>query len=80
VLSLASGAVLGAFLIGTFRPSIGGAATFVGMAAGILVVVVLWWMTPVAWTWHALIGATTTAAVALLTSPFLARGRETVPA
>lgn len=80
VLSLASGAVLGAFLIGTFRPSIGGGATFAGMSAGILVVAVLWWATPIAWTWHALIGATTTAAVALLTSPLFARGRKTVPA
>ena len=72
-LALATGAVLGAFLLGNFRPSTGGGATFLGMSAGIVVVVALWWASPIAWTWHALIGATTTIGVALVTSPFIAR-------
>jgi solute:Na+ symporter, SSS family len=72
-LALASGAVLGAFLLGTLRPSIGGGPVFVGMSAGIFVVFLLWWSTPIAWTWHASIGAVTTVAVALMTSPFLSR-------
>ena len=43
VLGLSSGAVLGAFLIGTFRPSVGGMAVFAGMAAGIATVLAVWW-------------------------------------
>jgi Na+/proline symporter len=71
-LALATGAVLGAFLLGNYRPSVGGGATFVGMVAGIVAVVGLWWASPIAWTWHAFIGATTTIVVALAAAPFLA--------
>ena len=60
VLGLSSGAVLGAFLIGTLRPSVGGMAVFTGMVAGIATVLAVWWSTPIAWTWHALIGTTVT--------------------
>jgi SSS family transporter len=75
VLALATGAVLGAFLLGNFRPSVGGGATFIGMAAGIAAVVGLWWGSPIAWTWHALIGATTTIVVAFAAAPFIS-GRQ----
>ena len=71
-LALATGAVLGAFLLGNYRPSVGGGATFLGMTAGIIAVVALWLGSPVAWTWHALVGATTTIVVALAAAPFLA--------
>jgi SSS family transporter len=80
VLSLASGAVLGAFLLGTFRPSVGSAAVFAGMATGILLVLALWWRSPIAWTWHALIGATVTIGVALIVAPFVTRQAASAPA
>jgi hypothetical protein len=41
------------------------------MLAGLLTMAFVWGMTPIAWTWHALIGASVTSAVALLVSPLL---------
>jgi SSS family transporter len=66
VLSFASGAVLGAFLLGTSAPSIRERDTFAGMIAGLLVMTVVWWATPIAFTWYVLIGAVTTCAVAFV--------------
>ena len=82
VLGLSSGAVLGAFLIGTLRPSVGGAAVFAGMSAGIATVLTVWLATPIAWTWHALIGATVTVGIALIVAPFVpaSQPRPAVPA
>ena len=71
VLSLASGAVLGAFLLGTLKPNVGARATFTGMLAGLATMSLVWSLTPIAWTWHALIGATVTCVVALLAAPLL---------
>jgi solute:Na+ symporter, SSS family len=79
VLGLSSGAVLGAFLIGTFRPSVGGTAVFAGMAAGIGTVLAVWGATPIAWTWHALIGATVTVGIALVVAPFVPVSRPAPP-
>src|SRR5918993_673376 len=72
VLSFASGAVLGAFLLGTLAPSIRERDTFSGMIAGLLVMIGVWWATPIAFTWYVLIGAVTTCVVAFVsraTSP-----------
>jgi SSS family transporter len=80
VLGLSSGAVLGAFLIGTLRPSVGGSAVFAGMLAGITTVLAVWWGTPIAWTWHALIGATVTVGIALIAAPFVTASRPPAPA
>jgi SSS family solute:Na+ symporter len=66
VLSFASGAVLGAFLLGTLAPAIRERDTFAGMIAGLLVMTAVWWFTTVAFTWYVLIGAVTTCAVAFL--------------
>ena len=66
VLSLASGPVLGAFLLGVQSKTVDGGATMIGMVAGALVLVGLWWTGAVAWTWYAFIGATVTVLVALL--------------
>jgi len=64
VLSFASGSVLGAFLLGTLAPSIRERDTFAGMIAGLIVMTLVWWLTPIAFTWYVLIGAVTTCAVA----------------
>lgn len=79
VLGLSSGAVLGAFLIGTLRPSVGGSAVFAGMAAGIATVLTVWLATEIAWTWHALIGMTVTVGIALIVAPFVPASRPTGP-
>ena len=66
VLSFASGAVLGAFLLGTLAPSIRERDTFAGMIVGLLVMTGVWWATPIAFTWYVLIGAVTTCGVAFV--------------
>jgi SSS family solute:Na+ symporter len=66
VLSYASGSVLGAFLLGTLAPSVRERDAFTGMIAGLAVMTLVWWATPIAFTWYVLIGAVTTCGVALV--------------
>ena len=61
VLSLASGPVLGAFLVGVFTTRVNARSMLIGMVAGTAVLVALWWTGAVAWTWYAFIGAASTA-------------------
>ena len=68
VLSFASGAVLGAFLLGTLMPAIGERDAFIGMIAGLVVMTAVWAWTPVAFTWYVFIGAVTTCVVAWVMS------------
>jgi Na+/proline symporter len=68
VLSLASGPVLGAFLIGVLTKRVQTGAMLAGMVAGAAVLVVVWWTGAVAWTWYAFTGASVTAIVALVAS------------
>jgi solute:Na+ symporter, SSS family len=64
VLSLASGSVLGAFLIGTLMPRVGSSATLIGMIVGLAAMVVVWGWTPIAWTWYVFVGSSVTVVVA----------------
>ncbi|HEX5216699.1 MAG TPA: sodium:solute symporter [Vicinamibacterales bacterium] len=66
VLSLSSGPVLGAFLVGVLTRGVDERAMLSGMIAGVAVLAVMWWTGAVAWTWYALVGAAVTAAVALV--------------
>jgi SSS family transporter len=66
VLSLASGPVLGAFLLGTLSSRTRERDVFAGMLAGLVTMAVVWWGTPIAFTWYVLIGATATIAVSFL--------------
>jgi Na+/proline symporter len=68
VLSFASGAVLGAFLLGTLMPGVGERDAMIGMIVGLVVMTVVWGWTPVAFTWYVFIGALTTCVVAWLLS------------
>lgn len=68
VLSFASGAVLGAFLLGTLLPRTRERDALMGMVAGLIVMTGVWAWTPVAFTWYVFIGAVTTCAVAWLLS------------
>jgi Na+/proline symporter len=68
VLSYASGAVLGAFLLGTLVPSVDEGSTFAGMVAGLVVMTGVWGWTTIAFTWFVFIGASTTVSVAWLAS------------
>jgi SSS family solute:Na+ symporter len=73
VLSLTTGPVLGAFLVGVTTRRVGAAAMITGMTIGAAVLVTLWWTAAVGWTWYALIGSSVTAAGALLASVVLPR-------
>jgi Na+/proline symporter len=68
VLSLTSGPVLGAFLVGVLNRRVQGGAMLTGMAVGFAVLVGLWWANGVAWTWYAFIGASSSALVAIAAS------------
>jgi SSS family transporter len=74
VLSFASGAVLGAFLLGTLMPAARERDALVGMAAGLATMTVVWAWTPVAFTWYVFIGASTTCLIAWLLT-FASTGR-----
>jgi Na+/proline symporter len=78
VLSLASGPVLGAFLVGVLTTRVGSTAMLSGMIAGAAVLVVLWWTGAVAWTWYAFIGASVTSLVAVALSLALPRAAPAV--
>ena len=60
VLSLGSGPVLGAFLLGTLAPSTSERDVFAGMLVGLVLMAVVWWATPIAFTWYVLIGSLST--------------------
>jgi solute:Na+ symporter, SSS family len=68
VLSFASGAVLGAFLLGTLMRGIGEREALAGMIAGLITMTVVWGWTSVAFTWYVFIGAVTTCAIAWIAS------------
>jgi solute:Na+ symporter, SSS family len=81
VLSFASGAVLGAFLLGTLSKTIGGDEVLAGMLAGLVTMTAVWLWTPVAFTWYVLIGSVTTCIVAWMARLAAATTRgETSPA
>jgi SSS family transporter len=73
VLSLGSGPVLGAFLLGTLSPSAGARDVFAGMLAGLAVMGAVWWATPIAFNWYILIGASTTILVSRAARVAIAR-------
>jgi SSS family solute:Na+ symporter len=66
VLSLAAGAILGAFLLGTLAPSLRERDVFAGMIVGLIVIAAVWSLTPIAFTWYLIIGAGTTCVVAFI--------------
>jgi SSS family transporter len=68
VLGFSSGAVLGAFLIGTLMPAVKERDALAGMVAGLITMTVVWGWTTVAFTWYVFIGASTTVLVASLLS------------
>jgi SSS family transporter len=68
VLSLSSGPVLGAFLVGVLSRRVNSAAILAGMTSGILALTLIWWTGATAWTWYTCIGAVVTSGVALIWS------------
>jgi SSS family transporter len=68
VLGFSSGAVLGAFLLGTLMPRASERDALAGMIAGLITMTYVWAWTTIAFTWYVFIGATTTCAVAWVLS------------
>jgi SSS family transporter len=67
VLSLATGPVLGAFLLGVLTRTVRAPSVLAGLSSGFVVLLYVWWSGRVAWPWFAFIGATVTCAVAITT-------------
>ncbi len=64
VLSFASGAVLGAFVIARLMPGVGESEALTGMGVGLATMTAVWAFTPLAWTWYVFVGAVATCATA----------------
>jgi len=75
VLSLASGPVLGAFLVGVGTRRVTTGPMMIGMITGIAALTVIWWTGVLAWTWYALTGAAITGVVAIAASAARPRSR-----
>jgi len=75
VLSLSAGPVLGAFLAGVLTRRIESRAMIVGMLAGSVVMLGVWWTAAAAWTWYAFVGSSVTFMVALIASYFVPAAR-----
>ena len=67
VASLINGPILGVFMLGALKRG-GPASAFAGMSAGIIVVMMVWLKTPIAWPWYAVIGSLTTLTAGLALS------------
>lgn len=68
IASILYGALLGVFLLGVLTQHVSERSAMAGMLAGLAVNLYLRFATPVAWTWYVLVGAVTTAGVALAVS------------
>jgi solute:Na+ symporter, SSS family len=68
VLSFASGAVLGAFVIATLMPRVREPEALAGMGVGLATMTAVWAFTPLAWTWYVFVGALATCGTAALLS------------
>jgi Na+/proline symporter len=68
IASILYGALLGVFLLGILTRRVGERAAIAGMAASVVTMGFVKFLTPIAWTWYVLIGTTVTFATGLLVS------------
>ena len=68
IASFVYGGMLGVFLLGLFFPHVSSRDAIIGIAAGVLSVVLTDSYTTVAWTWFAMIGTGATISTALVIS------------
>jgi solute:Na+ symporter, SSS family len=76
IASVAYGALLGAFLLGTLTRRANQSGAMIGMACGFLVELYLWLWSRVPWTWWVMIGSFVTFAVGWVGSLLIGTGRQ----
>jgi SSS family solute:Na+ symporter len=70
IASITYGATLGVFLLGTWNRRANEAGALVGFVTGLVTMVAVRFLTPLAWTWYVLVGTVITFAVGSLASMF----------
>ena len=76
MLSLTTGPVLGAFVVGVLTRRVGSVAVLAGMFVGAAVVCTAWWTGALAWTWYTFVGAAVTSAVSVVVGALVPRLRR----
>ncbi|MGA7916072.1 MAG: hypothetical protein WCA00_12610, partial [Candidatus Acidiferrales bacterium] len=74
--SITYGALLGVFLLGTWNKRANENGALVGFVAGLVTMILVERMTPLAWTWYVLVGTIVTYAVGAIASKFTRRGHD----
>ncbi|MCB1008014.1 MAG: sodium:solute symporter [Acidobacteria bacterium] len=78
VAAFTTGIVLGIFFLGSFAPRVGQRAALAGLVVGLVAMTTIYFATPLAWPWYALVGSAITFGAGWLASwPW---PRETAPA
>jgi Na+/proline symporter len=72
IASIIYGSLLGVFLLGLLTKRVGETAAMIAMASGLVLMLYIKFLTPIAWTWYVLIGSSATFAIGLAAS-FLLR-------
>jgi Na+/proline symporter len=70
IASITYGATLGVFLLGTWNRRANEAGALVGFVTGLVTMVAVRFLAPLAWTWYVLVGTVITFAVGSLASMF----------
>jgi hypothetical protein len=70
IASVTYGGLLGTFLLGVLFRKPREIDAIIGFTAGLLVLIYIFFFTPIAWTWYTMIGSLTTISVGLLASCF----------
>lgn len=76
VASIVYGPMLGAFLLGVLTSRTTATGAIAGMSVSAAAMLVVWWTTPLAWTWYVLAGAAICVAVGLAASGVPSPGTE----
>lgn len=63
-----TGIVLGVFFLGLYAPRVGQRAALAGLVTGLTAMTAIFFLTPLAWPWYALVGSLITVAAGLLAS------------
>ena len=79
IASIAYGALLGAFLLGTLTKRANQTGAMIGMACGFSIELYLWLWTRVPWTWWVVIGTCVTFSIGWLASLFVREGARSTP-